>query len=494
MARVGPWAHIVHDRRLRAAVLAFLPIFLSLLFLERLNSWIFTLAVILVTAVMSYFVTDAHYIQYSGQAFICGLLAGYSICVQLFGTSYTMVFFTRYTLMLTLFHFSEFVFTALTNNENLKVDSFLWNHSLEYWVAAITSWLEFGLESLFVPQLLVNYVSLFGVLICLTGEVIRKLAMWHASTAFTHLIAIRRNKGHNLITNGIYSVVRHPGYLGWFLWSIGTQIILCNPFCLMAYAYVSYRFFDDRIYEEERYLLEFFGKRYRDYKRRVPSGIPGIYGVNMGRRPARCYRYIKNKPYPKSRFCRGVPDAKIRIFDLGRKKATVDEFPSCVHLISNEREHLSSEALEAARICANKYMIKTCGKEGFHMRVRKHPYHVVRINKMLSCAGADRLQTGMRGAFGKPQGLVARVGIGDILLSVRIRDHQVEHALEAFRRAKFKFPGRQYVVVSRKWGFTKFDREDYEQYRKEGRVVPDGVHCKFIREHGPLAEWVNNPI
>ena len=33
---------------------------------------------------------------------------------------------------------------------------------------------------------------------------------------------------------------------------------------------------------------------------------------NMGRRPARCYRYCKNKPYPKSRFCRGVPDPKIR--------------------------------------------------------------------------------------------------------------------------------------------------------------------------------------
>merc|ERR1712170_36185 len=43
----------------------------------------------------------------------------------------------------------------------------------------------------------------------------------------------------------------------------------------------------------------------------------------MGRRPARCYRYCKNKPYPKSRFNRGVPDAKIRIFDLGNKKAHV---------------------------------------------------------------------------------------------------------------------------------------------------------------------------
>ena len=40
----------------------------------------------------------------------------------------------------------------------------------------------------------------------------------------------------------------------------------------------------------------------------------------MGRRPAKCYRYCKNKPYPKSRFNRGVPDPKIRIYDLGRKK------------------------------------------------------------------------------------------------------------------------------------------------------------------------------
>ena len=71
-------------------------------------------------------------------------------------------------------------------------------------------------------------------------------------------------------------------------------------------------------------------------------------GVAMGRRPARCYRYCKNKPYPKSRFCRGVPDAKIRIFDLGRKKAKVDEFPLCGHMVSYEYEQLSSEALEAA--------------------------------------------------------------------------------------------------------------------------------------------------
>jgi len=209
----------------------------------------------------------------------------------------------------------------------------------------------------------------------------------------------------------------------------------------------------------------------------------------MGRRPARCYRYIKNKPYPKSRFCRGVPDAKIRIFDLGRKKAGVDEFPLCVHMISNEREHLSSEALEAARICANKYLVKTAGKDAFHIRIRTHPYHVVRINKMLSCAGADRLQTGMRGAFGKPQGIVSRIDIDEFIMSVRVKDQHQANAIEAFRRAKFKFPGRQYIVVSKKWGFTRFARAEYEEMRKEGRLMPDGAMAKYLPNHGPLAVW-----
>lgn len=105
------------------------------------------------------------------------------------------------------------------------------------------------------------------------------------------------------------------------------------------------------------------------------------------------YRYCKNKPYPKSRFCRGVPDPKIRIFDLGKKKASVEDFPLCVHLVSDEYEQLSSEALEAGRICANKYMVKNAGKDQFHIRMRLHPFHVIRINKMLSCAGADRYVT-----------------------------------------------------------------------------------------------------
>lgn len=206
----------------------------------------------------------------------------------------------------------------------------------------------------------------------------------------------------------------------------------------------------------------------------------------MGRRPARCYRYTKNKPYPKSRYCRGVPDPKIKIYDVGNKRADVTEFPLCVHMISGEKEQISSEALEAARIACNKYMVNAAGKDSFHLRIRAHPFHVLRINKMLSCAGADRLQTGMRGAFGKPQGTVARVEIGQILMSVRTKTGNLKNAQEALRRAKHKFPGRQYIVVSRKWGFTKIDATEFEQLYADKKIVSDGVHVKYKRDKGPL--------
>ncbi|CAD2220234.1 large subunit ribosomal protein L10e [Angomonas deanei] len=206
----------------------------------------------------------------------------------------------------------------------------------------------------------------------------------------------------------------------------------------------------------------------------------------MARRPSKCYRFCKNKPYPKSRFCRGVPDPKIRNFDIGRRRATVDEFPLCLHVVSRELEQICSEALEAARIQANKYMTKRANKDVFHMRIRAHPFHVLRINKMLSCAGADRLQTGMRGAFGKPMGVAARVRIGQILLSLRTKDAYIEQAREALRRARMKFPGRQIVVTSKYWGFTNILRSEYIALRDEGKLEDRGLHVKVIKAKGKI--------
>nr|CAG4638704.1 EOG090X0CFU [Cyclestheria hislopi] len=190
--------------------------------------------------------------------------------------------FGWYMSIMAFFHFSEFTVTSIIRPMALGTDSFLLNHSKAYGIAATMSWLEFFIELLVFPYLkTLNWISYVGIMICLGGEVIRKTAMLTAGSNFDHLIRTRKEEDHKLVTTGIYSLSRHPSYVGWFYWSVGTQFILCNPLCLIAYALASWRFFHDRVYEEEATLLYFFGKEYAVYQSKVPTGLPFINGYQM---------------------------------------------------------------------------------------------------------------------------------------------------------------------------------------------------------------------
>jgi large subunit ribosomal protein L10e len=155
-------------------------------------------------------------------------------------------------------------------------------------------------------------------------------------------------------------------------------------------------------------------------------------------------------------------------------------------MISLEKIQISSEALEAGRITANRYLTTSCGREGFHLRIRLQPFCVTRINKMLSCAGADRLQTGMRHAWGKPMGTCARVQIGSVIMSVRTKDENRANAIEAFRRTAFRFPGKQKTLVGDTWGFTKLTRAQYVWLKEEKLLVISGFNAVRVGGHGEL--------
>jgi protein-S-isoprenylcysteine O-methyltransferase len=72
--------------------------------------------------------------------------------------------------------------------------------------------------------------------------------------------------------------MRHPSYFGFYMWAVGTQIMVANPFSLVAFTIILHRFFSERIIFEEKTLLRFFGKEYADYKRRVGTMMPFIRG------------------------------------------------------------------------------------------------------------------------------------------------------------------------------------------------------------------------
>ena len=152
-----------------------------------------------------------------------GSLLGISVLVCFGGTRWT--YFGWYLASLSVFHFSEYIMVALYRPTKLTLDSFLLNQSAEYQIAALASWIEFALELWLFPEMKnVFTISFVGLVLMVLGEGLRKLAMITAGSNFTHHVQSRKEEGHVLVTHGIYSLCRHPGYVGWFWWSLGTEL------------------------------------------------------------------------------------------------------------------------------------------------------------------------------------------------------------------------------------------------------------------------------
>jgi hypothetical protein len=47
----------------------------------------------------------------------------------------------------------------------------------------------------------------------------------------------------------------------------------------------------------------------------------------------------------------------------------------------------------------------------------------------------------------------------------------------------------QTIAVSKKFGFTKFEKDEYKTLKEANRLIPDGSHVKLITNHGTLEEW-----
>ena len=94
-------------------------------------------------------------------------------------------------------------------------------------------------------------------------------------------------------------------------------------------------------------------------------------------------------------------------------------------------------ALEAARLAANKTMAKA-GEGSFFSMLRVYPHVILRENKMIATAGADRLQEGMRRAFGKAMGLASRVSPGQVILEAHVKATNLDLAKQGFKVASSK--------------------------------------------------------
>lgn len=170
----------------------------------------------------------------------------------------------------------------------------------------------------------------------------------------------------------------------------------------------------------------------------------------MGLRPARCYKKLErpntrvSKRKPRRSYVKGVPDPKIHRFEMGNVKK---KFSSSAVLVSSDAVQIRHNALEAARVAANKAMSEV-GTDNYFLKILIYPHHVMRENPLATGAGADRFQTGMRKSFGKPIGLAARVKRNQSLIKIMVDSSKKSAAKRALKVASSKIPARCKIVIN----------------------------------------------
>ena len=155
------------------------------------------------------------------------------------------------------------------------------------------------------------------------------------------------------------------------------------------------------------------------------------------------YRRGNGQPYARKKYIKGKPQIKIAKFQSGKP----DNYDYCVQLLVNENVQIRHMAIEAARLSANKTIEKVAGENGYQSRLRTYPHVLLRENKMIATAGADRLQEGMRRAFGKAVSLGARMKRGQCIYEVNIKKEHLEHTKKALKGACVKLPCTPTVKV-----------------------------------------------
>ena len=197
-----------------------------------------------------------------------------------------MTFFTSsqyyplyiYFITLCIYHYSEYFSVLIYHFEKINYEYFLIDQSKGWILATIISFLETFLGIYFFNKYKkIQFFFIIGLFMTIIGQIFRIGGLYTGKKNFTHKIRFEKVKGHRLVTNGVFAITRHPSYFGFYLWSVGIEIMCCNPICTIAFIIILFNFFKKRIIIEEQLLIQFFGEEYIEYKKRVGILIPFIY-------------------------------------------------------------------------------------------------------------------------------------------------------------------------------------------------------------------------
>lgn len=117
-------------------------------------------------------------------------------------------------------------------------------------------------------------------------------------------------------------------------------------------------------------------------------------------------------------------------------------------LVALERAQIRHSALEAARVATNRVLMDKLIND-YLMVVNLYPHIILRENKMIFGAHADRLQQGMRRSFGTAIGTAAKVEVDQTIITIKVKAGQEETAKESLKRGSAKLPIPCKIVISK---------------------------------------------
>jgi protein-S-isoprenylcysteine O-methyltransferase Ste14 len=113
-----------------------------------------------------------------------------------------------------------------------------------------------------------------GVVLFAVGGALRLWPVFVLGPRFSGLVAIQ--PGHALVTDGVYSIIRHPSYLGLLVNSLGWALAFRSGVGVLLTVVLALPLLV-RIHAEEELLGAQFGVEYEDYRARTSRLIPGLY-------------------------------------------------------------------------------------------------------------------------------------------------------------------------------------------------------------------------
>lgn len=114
----------------------------------------------------------------------------------------------------------------------------------------------------------------FGVSLMLMGIIVHIMAMATLKQYYTGtLVTVHK---HSIVDTGLYGYIRHPGYLGVLLISVGFGLAVGNWLALVVISISFAVTYSYRIEKEEEMLIKSFGARYVNYKKRTKTIVPFV--------------------------------------------------------------------------------------------------------------------------------------------------------------------------------------------------------------------------